>query len=159
MLQQLVGAEGEGDAKTYLLLPPILFPEGSTRKRDVFLNPALVNVSDLPTRVLAFKGADQAQVLKIILFGRSSLENNGRSSGPTPSGVKWGLSEVTPGAIALAAIIVSPFDYRSLQYINSNCRFERCCRLIQISRRKATYPESTTWSRSGSTRGCYLEFP
>jgi hypothetical protein len=46
MLQQLVGADGEGDVKTYRLFPPILFPEGSTRMRDVFLNPALINVSD-----------------------------------------------------------------------------------------------------------------
>ncbi|KAF9783984.1 hypothetical protein BJ322DRAFT_988718, partial [Thelephora terrestris] len=70
------------------LFPPILLPEGSTRMRDVFLNPALINV------------------LKVIFFGRSSLEGNGKSSGPTPSGVKWGLSEVTPGTIALAAVIV-----------------------------------------------------
>jgi len=86
-LQELVGAtEGPNGTKTYRLLPPVLFPEGSTRKQDVFLNPALIKVSDPFSRVLAFEDTDQAQVLKIIFFGRSSLENNGRSSGPTPSG-------------------------------------------------------------------------
>ena len=97
--------------------------------------------------------------MKIIFFGRSSLDNNGRSSGPTPSGVKWGLTEVTLGAIALAAVIVSLSYRRFLQYINSTCRFERLRHLIQILHRKAIQLESTTWSRSGSTRGCYLQIP
>ena len=158
MLQRLVTEEKDGK-KAYPLFPPILYPEGSARKRDVFLNPALINVSGPLSRVLAFEDTDQAQVLKVILFGRSSLENNGRSSGPTPSGVKWGLTEVTPGAIALAAVIVSPSGRRFLRHINSTCRFERCCHLIWISRQEGMYPESTTWSRSGSTKRCYPEIP
>ncbi|KAF9642036.1 hypothetical protein BDM02DRAFT_3080219, partial [Thelephora ganbajun] len=72
----------------YLLLPLILFPDGSQNKRDVFLNPALV------------------KVLKVILFGPSSLADSGMHSGPKPAGIKWKLCEVTPGAIALAAILV-----------------------------------------------------
>ena len=123
MLQQLLGAEGEGDAKTYQLFPLILYPEGSTRGQDVFLNLALINVSDPIFRVLVFEDADWVQVLRVILFSCSSLEN-GRPSGPTPSGLKWGLTEVTAGTIALAAVIISPFSCRFLQYINSTCRFK-----------------------------------
>jgi len=41
------------------------------------------------------------------MFGPSSLTSSGKPSGPHPTGTKWGLSEVTPGAIALAAMLVS----------------------------------------------------
>ena len=59
MLQQLVGADGEGDAKTYHLFPPILFPEGSNKMRDVFLNPVLVNVSGPFFKLVTFEDTDQ----------------------------------------------------------------------------------------------------
>jgi hypothetical protein len=45
MFQELIGAHMTSKGKTYLFFPPILFPEGSKSKRDVFLNPALVRVS------------------------------------------------------------------------------------------------------------------
>lgn len=138
MLQELVGAKEVDGTNAYSLFPPILFPEGSTTKRDVFLNPALINVSDLFFGTFPFENTDQAQVLKVIFFGRSSLENNGKSSGPTPSGVKWGLSEVTPGTIALAAVIVGSFGRKILWYTNLTCRFEQYCHLIKISRQEAT---------------------
>ena len=32
---------------------------------------------------------------------------NGTHSGPKPAGIRWRLGEVTPGAIALAAVLVS----------------------------------------------------
>jgi hypothetical protein len=44
-LQELLGAQMTSKGKKYLLLPPILFPDGSQNKRDVFLNPALIRVS------------------------------------------------------------------------------------------------------------------
>ena len=44
-LQDLLGANSTQRGKKYPLLPPILFPDGSQSKRDVFLNPALVRVS------------------------------------------------------------------------------------------------------------------
>ena len=47
------------------------------------------------------------QVLKVILFGVKSLTPKGARSGPRPAVVRWGLHEITPGAIALAAILVS----------------------------------------------------
>lgn len=46
-LQELLGAHMTPKGKKYLLLPPILFPDGSQNKRDVFLNPALIRVSAL----------------------------------------------------------------------------------------------------------------
>jgi hypothetical protein len=51
---------------------------------------------------------NKVQILKVVLFGPSSLhENPGKISGPKPAGIRWGLREVTPGAIAFAAIMVS----------------------------------------------------
>ena len=44
--QELLGVRATPVGKKYPLLPPILFPNGSTSKaRDIFLNPALVRVS------------------------------------------------------------------------------------------------------------------
>jgi hypothetical protein len=43
-----------------------------------------------------------------VLFGPSSLqEGSGKRSGPKSAGTKWEIREVTPGAIAFAAIMVS----------------------------------------------------
>jgi hypothetical protein len=42
------------------------------------------------------------------MFGPSSLvEAKSTRSGPTSTGTKWGIDKITPGAIALAAILVS----------------------------------------------------
>jgi len=46
-LQELLGAYMTPKGKRYSLFPPILFPDGSTNKSDIFLNPALTNVSVL----------------------------------------------------------------------------------------------------------------
>jgi hypothetical protein len=43
-LQELLGANPVNGGKTYSIFPPILFPEGSTRNQDIFLNPALAKV-------------------------------------------------------------------------------------------------------------------
>jgi hypothetical protein len=43
-LQDLLGAHESPVGKKYDFLPPILFPNGSTKKSEVFLNPALVKV-------------------------------------------------------------------------------------------------------------------
>ena len=44
-LQILSGATMTPKGKKYMLLPPILFPDGSNSNKDVFLNPALARVS------------------------------------------------------------------------------------------------------------------
>ena len=44
-LQELLGVQTTPEGKKYVLLAPILFPDGSNDKKDVFLNPALVRVS------------------------------------------------------------------------------------------------------------------
>ena len=51
-LQVLSGAHMTDKGKRYRLLPPILFPDGSNSKKDVFLNPALVRVSVLSYQLL-----------------------------------------------------------------------------------------------------------
>lgn len=44
-LQKLLGPKITSEGKKYMLLPPILFPNGIKKEKDVFLNPALVRVS------------------------------------------------------------------------------------------------------------------
>jgi hypothetical protein len=106
-LQTLSGAYMAPDGKKYRLLAPILYPE-TQRSKDIFLNPALIRVGFLFYQVFAVQYPNKIQMLKVILFGPSSLQGGaGKSSGPRPAGIKWGLSEVTPGAVALAAILVS----------------------------------------------------
>ena len=48
-LQDLLGAQAPPMGKKYALLLPVLFPSGSSNKRDIFLNPALIKVSVLNT--------------------------------------------------------------------------------------------------------------
>ena len=45
-LQELLGVQPTGQGRKYSLLPPILYPNSSMKKKDLFLNPALVNVSN-----------------------------------------------------------------------------------------------------------------
>ena len=108
MLQKLIGAKMSNGGTSYHIFPPILFPEGSTNSKDVFLNPALINVSLFTVATAQF--TKYSQVLKVILFGRSSIRTGGRSTGPKPIAVKWELHEITAGAIALAAIMVRLFN-------------------------------------------------
>ena len=44
-LQTLLGAHMTTEGKKYAVIPPILFPEGSQNRRDIFRNPALIRVS------------------------------------------------------------------------------------------------------------------
>ncbi|KDQ51820.1 hypothetical protein JAAARDRAFT_94790, partial [Jaapia argillacea MUCL 33604] len=69
------------------IFAPILFPDLKKNKKTVFLNEAL------------------QKVLKVILFGPSSL-NPGPHAKPKTYAQLWGVTEVTPGAIALATVLV-----------------------------------------------------
>ena len=107
-LQDLSGAYMTTQGKKYQPLPLILFPDGPDNKKDIFLNPALIRVSWL--LVFTTQHTNKVQTLKVVLFGPSSLQENARkTSGPKPAGIRWELREVTPGAIAFAAIMVSFF--------------------------------------------------
>lgn len=140
MLQTLVGANPSDGGTSYHLLPPILFPEGSTSSNDVFLNPALINVSFFNVATAQF--TNYSQVLKVILFGRSSIKTGGRSTGPKPVALKWELHEITAGAIALAAIMVSPFNsVRYSRLMNTISRFGVCYHPTRISQRRAASRE------------------
>jgi hypothetical protein len=46
-LQVLAGAHITAQGKKYRILPPVLFPAGTEKKKDVFLNPAIARVSVL----------------------------------------------------------------------------------------------------------------
>lgn len=59
-----------------------------------------------------------AQVLKVILWGMSSLTNPGCAT-PATNGKLWKVKEVTLGVIAFAAIIVSPSLLSETHSINN----------------------------------------
>ena len=105
-LQTLLGAKLTSKGKKYKLLAPVLYPKGSKSEKDLFLNPALVNVSNFSYIVPPTWYIDERQVLKVILYGPSSLKGGLKCPGPKAAGTRWGLTKTTPGAIALAAIIV-----------------------------------------------------
>jgi len=106
--QRLLGVTTTGGGKKYALFPPILF-QNVQKKERLFLNSAVVNVW-----VFSVNGFDSiltyTQVLKVILFGPTSLTSKSKKpSGRKPFAVKHRLTEVTPGMIAFASIIVSMF--------------------------------------------------
>ena len=107
VFQKLLGVKDTLKGKRYPMLPPILYPvESGMDPKKLFLNPALVNVSDPPGVRSPCPGLTSVQILKVILFGPSSLGDPKSVPGPIPAGRKWGLKCITPEAIAFAAILV-----------------------------------------------------
>lgn len=112
--QKLLGVTISPGGKKYPLFPPILYPDGVPNKDVLFLNPV---VGDVSTFIFSRSLPSPApvQILKVILFGPSSLRPRKRRSGPTPNGMRWGIQEANAGMIAFAAIIVSRIKYRLLK--------------------------------------------
>jgi hypothetical protein len=114
-LQQLLGAQiTAAGSKKYSPVPPILFPDvEKPDKDDVFLNPALINVSAVTCLLgIGSLHTNKSQVAKVALFGPASLRRKGKAatSGPKPDGITWKVTTASPGLIAFAAIVVSvPF--------------------------------------------------
>jgi len=105
-LQALLGAHFTAAGKEYHVIAPILFPKGpKIKKAGIFMNPALIRVSKLYYLVSTTR-TDTVQVLKVMLFGPTSISDDKPCSGPKLYGIKWNLTETTPGAIALAAVVV-----------------------------------------------------
>ncbi|KAF8142113.1 hypothetical protein EV363DRAFT_1151293 [Boletus edulis] len=88
----LLGPNGK-----YTKFAPVLFPDPKNMCKDLFL-----------------KTATLVKILKVTLFGRSSLLGQ-KAPGPRPKGRIWELRSTTAGMIAAAAILV-----RYL-YIRSTC--------------------------------------
>ena len=107
VFQELLGVKDTPKGKWYPMLLPILYPAGSGMDpKKLFLNPALVNVRDSPDVRLPYGRLIYDQILKVVLFGPSSLRTQKSVSGPIPAGRRWGLKCVTPEAIVFAAILV-----------------------------------------------------
>lgn len=60
-----------------------------------------------------------AKILKVVFYGPTSLRDDdvGTRSGPPGAAQHWGLTEVTFGSIAFAAIIVRPANPAVLSFI------------------------------------------
>ncbi|KAG1884130.1 hypothetical protein F4604DRAFT_1919973 [Suillus subluteus] len=88
-IRQLLGITGKA-GESYPLLPPMLFP-GNTINRS--------------RRTLFGNWQPIANTLSCCLKGRTSLSNQGRrQGGAPPNAVKWGVTAVTPGAVAWAIV-------------------------------------------------------
>ncbi|PBK84235.1 hypothetical protein ARMGADRAFT_1037361 [Armillaria gallica] len=85
--QQLLGYDTE--KKVYTSLPPILWPDG---------------VRGIDNRFL-FRSETLMKILTVTLFGSASLREGKAIKKKPTNGILWGMNEVTPGAIAFAAIM------------------------------------------------------
>ena len=163
-LQYLLGACITPEGKKYPLLPPILFPNGSQNKKDVFLNLALVRVCIFFCKTSTTQYTDGVQVLKDILFSPSSLAGNGTHSGSKPCGIEWRLNKVTPGAITFTAIMVSTSPLK-IYYAHANLvntlhiRFNSYYPQMRISHQLVLTVESSMLNHSKSTRRCWPRTP
>ncbi|KAG2081486.1 hypothetical protein BD769DRAFT_1683949 [Suillus cothurnatus] len=89
-IRQLLGITGMA-GKLYPLLPPMLFPG---------------NIINCSRKTLFGNWQPIAKTLSCCLKGRTSLSNQGRQQGSAPpNAVKWGVTAVTPGAVAWAIVI------------------------------------------------------
>ncbi|KAG2033412.1 hypothetical protein BDR03DRAFT_985073 [Suillus americanus] len=96
-IRQLLGITGKA-GESYPLLPPMLFPG---------------NLIDRTRKTLFGNWQPIAKTLSCCLKGRTSLSNQGKRQGSAlPNAVKWGVTVVTPGAVAWAIVtnifILSP---------------------------------------------------
>ncbi|KAG2114791.1 uncharacterized protein F5147DRAFT_822298, partial [Suillus discolor] len=88
-IRQLLGTTGKA-GKSYLTLPPMLFPG---------------NIVDRSRKTLFGNWQLIAKTLSCCLKGRTSLSNESRQQGGAPpNAVKWGITAVTPGAVAWAIV-------------------------------------------------------
>ena len=86
-LQTLLSPYMTPSGKKYDIFPPVLFPNGSnSRKSDIFLNPALIRASKFYYFV-STTHTNTAQILKVMLFGPTSLADDKTRSGPKPLSV------------------------------------------------------------------------
>ncbi|KAK0238764.1 hypothetical protein EDD85DRAFT_755373, partial [Armillaria nabsnona] len=70
-------------------LPPILWPDGVRGVDNRFL----------------FRSETLMKILTVTLFGSASLREGKAIKKKPTNGILWGMNEVTPGAIAFAAIM------------------------------------------------------
>ncbi|KAG2108864.1 hypothetical protein DEU56DRAFT_711579, partial [Suillus clintonianus] len=88
-IRRLLGTTGN-PGELYPTLPPMLFPGNTVdpSRKTLFGNWQLI-----------------AKTLSCCLKGRTSLSNEGRrQGGAPPNAVKWGVTAVTPGAVAWAIV-------------------------------------------------------
>ncbi|KAG1735739.1 uncharacterized protein EDB91DRAFT_1250365 [Suillus paluster] len=86
---RLLGITGKA-GELYPLLPPLLFPG---------------NIADRTRKTLFGNWQPIAKTLSCCLKGRTSLSNESRrQGGAPPNAVKWGVTAVTPGAVAWAIV-------------------------------------------------------
>ncbi|KAK0460785.1 hypothetical protein IW261DRAFT_1428840 [Armillaria novae-zelandiae] len=86
--QRLLGYDAE--KRTYSSLPPILWPDA---------------VRDDDNRYI-FRSETLMKILTATFFGSASLKEDTAIKKKPTNGILWGMNEITPGAIAFAAIMV-----------------------------------------------------
>jgi len=137
----------------YAMYPRVLFTNYEVVNEELFGSHAILNVSQLHHFTSAAPH-DRSQILKVILLRSTSLESSStQRSGPKGNAHKWRLESVTPGCIAMAAVVVSGLAcfYDSLD-LTFSFRHSLSFHQITCSLTKAQSPRSTIAIASNSTR-------
>ena len=94
--------------ETYAVYPSVLFKNYEVNNTGLFGSVAIVNVS-LSRLSSPTSPHDVWQILKATLYGPSSVSSTTeiQRSGPRGSARTWELKTITPGSIAMAAVVVS----------------------------------------------------
>lgn len=96
----------------YRLLPPILYKDGRTDvPQNLFLEPSLIRVCIISLSSCIRDLLTRSQMANSVLFGDGSGEPDSKSRG-----MKYHVSESTPGFVALMAILVCILILISIQY-------------------------------------------
>jgi hypothetical protein len=87
--------------------PRVLFTNYEVVDKELFGSVAIQNVCRLHPRPFSRHSQLLEQILKMILLGPSSLDSTSTvRSGPKGYAHQWELKSVTPGSIAMAAVVV-----------------------------------------------------
>jgi hypothetical protein len=106
MFVNLLGSHKKKDEQ-YALYPRVLFTNYEVSDTELFGSPAILNVS-LFFLLTPTVPHDIWQILKAMLRGPTSVGSaSTQRSGPKGSAHTWDLKSITPGCIAMAAVVVS----------------------------------------------------
>lgn len=97
----------KSQGEEYALFPRVLFTNYEVINSELFGSPAILKVCRAGS-IAAHPLTLVFQILKVILLGPKSLiAPPGLRSGPRGSAHSWSVDKVTPGSIAMAAVVVS----------------------------------------------------
>jgi hypothetical protein len=91
--------------KKYPALAPILYPDLKKQDRNIFQTEILAKVHG-PSFFLAHIIHWTSKILKVTLFGKTSLKTHLKLNVNNTVGQLWGVTSVTAGSIAFSSLMV-----------------------------------------------------